>query len=211
MRRYTIVGLILGVFVASFLIIGIIQRKTTDQDESTSMSMLAHTPVQQQVIDPTPTHSLRPSEIAEEVSLEEKPTPEDIFLIDVKLNQERYQIGDNVIITIGASHACYLSLYYIDNQGNVEQVFPNQFATDSRIQEDTLYQIPAQTDPFDFEISGPPGEEELYALCSKIRIETLQTTYHTREQFEQALQDTLHSLPPEQWTKTTISYHITSH
>jgi hypothetical protein len=198
-------------FVASFLIIGIIQKKTTDQDESTSVSMLAHTPVQQQVIEPTPTHSPRPSESAEEVSPEEKPIPEDLFLIDVKLNQERYQIGDNVIITIGASHACYLILYYIDSQGKVGQIFPHQYATDSRIQEDTFYQIPDQTDPFDFEISGPSGEEELYALCSKIRIETLQTTYHTREEFEQALQDTLHSLPPGHWTKTTISYHITSH
>ncbi len=92
-------------------------------------------------------------------------SPLSYLTIDVDVDKNVYYIGETVTVFVQATQDCYLTLYDISTQGEVSQIFPNQFASDNLLRGGETYRIPAEADEFDFEITGPPGTEEVQATC----------------------------------------------
>lgn len=141
------------------------------------------------------------------------------FSIQVGLDKTIYQIGENIVIKVRASRDCYVSIYDISTEGEVTQIFPNRFASDNLIEGGYEYRIPDQADQFDFEIIGPPGMERVRVIGTlgnvnffddrtRGKTETFPRISNDSEQFNQALSQKLHSMPPERWTEASITFQV---
>ncbi len=150
------------------------------------------------------------------------PTPS-AFTMEVKLDKPVYKIGEFIIISVRATRSCYLSLYDISTLGEVTQIFPNQLMaySDNFIQGNQLYRIPAATDKFDFEISGPPGVERVRAVCTTQNVNLFQEQTAANKDdevfpkiqvqpapFEQSLNDELKVIPAGRWAEASVTFQV---
>jgi len=55
---------------------------------------------------------------------------------------------------------------YHDAQNNILQIFPNQHQKDNFFKADKLYTIPDDSDPYEFTVSSPFGEEKITVFAS---------------------------------------------
>ena len=148
------------------------------------------------------------------------PQPRTIpFTIDVKVDKPIYRIGGKIFITVRASQTCYLSLYDISTEGEVTQIFPNKFALDNLIQGGQIYRIPATSDTFDFEVTGPPGIERIRAIGTIKNVnffnqskatsdEVFPRIHKAPDQFDQALNQKLQVIPTGQWAEASVTFQI---
>ncbi|MCP4397472.1 MAG: DUF4384 domain-containing protein [bacterium] len=143
----------------------------------------------------------------------------DPFTMEVKVAKEVYVPGEFIVIEIWASEDCYLSLYDISTLGEVTQIFPNRYAADNLIKGGQIYPIPAKSDKFDFEVSGPAGIEKVRGVCTKAEVNFFEEqTRNSQEQFpsisdetasfERALDSELDNMPNAQWTEDSISFQV---
>ena len=91
--------------------------------------------------------------------------PFNTLALYVDVDKSVYSIGEFVTVYVKATTDCYLVLYDIDTQGEVSQVFPNQYASDNLLEGGVVYQIPTETDEFDYQVVGPPGTEQVHGVC----------------------------------------------
>ncbi len=150
------------------------------------------------------------------------PKPVPAFTMEVKVDKPVYHIGEFILISVQASRSCYLTLYDISTLGEVTQMFPNSLMryNDNLIQGNLLYRIPAETDTFDFKISGPPGVERVRAVCTIQDVNLFQEetaaetgVVYPRIQvepapFEQSLNDKLTVLPTDKWTEASVTFQV---
>jgi hypothetical protein len=148
------------------------------------------------------------------------PPQERPFTMNIGVDKPTYRVGDEVVITVRTSRTCYLTLYDISTEGEVTQIFPNQFASDNLVQGGYEYRIPTQTDRFYFEISGPPGTERVRAIGTIDNVnffeerkidatETFPRIYQERPgQFDKELSQKLHVIPTERWTEASVTFEV---
>ena len=86
--------------------------------------------------------------------------------LSVTLSSDKtvYRIGENVVLTVWASADCYLTLYDTDATGVTTPIFPNSMASDNLLTGGQTYRIPAESDTFDFVVTGPAGTERIRAV-----------------------------------------------
>ena len=87
----------------------------------------------------------------------------------------RLRVGEEIEVTVDSDLGGGLVLLDIDAQGQVTQIFPNEW-TDSRlIAEDTLVRIPSETASFRFRAQPPLGRGVLIAVVAQdeFRLESL--------------------------------------
>jgi len=141
------------------------------------------------------------------------------YTMEVRTDKNAYRIGEKVVITVRTSQDCYLTLYDISTQGEVTQIFPNQFAADNQIKGGVVYSIPTQTDTFDFLISGPAGMERVRAVGtienvnlvdarSIDRTEKFPRIRQSSEQFDQGVSQKLETMPRARWTEASITFQV---
>jgi hypothetical protein len=141
------------------------------------------------------------------------------FTIEVKVDKDVYHVGDFVVVIVRASQECHLTLYDISTEGEVTQIFPNQFAQDNWIQGEAVYRIPDKQDSFDFEIIGPPGIERVRAIGTIDNVnffegrtidktEPFPRILQKPDQFDHAVSQKLDTVPRERWAEASVTFQV---
>lgn len=151
------------------------------------------------------------------------PTPAPAFNIELKADKPVYRAGEFIYITVRATQECFLSVYDISTLGEVTQIFPNRYAADNKIQGNIAYRIPAASDKFDFEVTGPPGTERVRAVCTKqnvnlfkdrqlksdsSEIQVFPQISDKQAPFEKDLENQKNQVPSNQWTEASITFQV---
>jgi len=92
--------------------------------------------------------------------------------------KEKYVLNEKVKVFLMANKDCYLTLIYHDAENNVLQIFPNQHINENFIQANKLYTIPDDSDPYEFTVSSPFGEEKLTVYASTSQLGPLPMENH---------------------------------
>lgn len=142
------------------------------------------------------------------------------FSLQVKVGKTTYKISEKIVFSVQTTRNCYLTLYDISTEGEVTQIFPNQFATDNYIEAGYTYPIPDQKDSFDFEIVGPAGLERVRGVCTieevnlveARKVDTTETFPRIREdtrgEFDESLNAKLQVIPSERWAETSVTFQV---
>ncbi|MBN1448908.1 MAG: DUF4384 domain-containing protein, partial [Bacteroidetes bacterium] len=83
-----------------------------------------------------------------------------------RAQDEIYDIGDHLEIAFRANDDCYVTIYTIDTDGNVDVLFP-QYPDDGFIFGGLTYQLPDYYDAMDLRLRGPRGVGYLHAVASR--------------------------------------------
>ena len=86
--------------------------------------------------------------------------------VKIWTEKEKYILEEKVKIFLLPNKDCYLRVIYKDAQNNVLQIFPNQHQKDNYFKADKLYTIPGDSDPYEFTVSSPFGEEKITIFAS---------------------------------------------
>jgi len=81
-------------------------------------------------------------------------------------NSPIYYVGERIYISFQVDKDSYVTLYDIDNTGNVNILFPNPYQKDNMARGGRIYTLPASNYTYDLVIKGPTGKEILYVLAS---------------------------------------------
>jgi hypothetical protein len=142
------------------------------------------------------------------------------FSLQVKVGKTMYKVSDKIIFSVQTTRNCYLTLYDISTEGEVTQIFPNQFATDNYIEGGYTYPIPDQKDSFDFEIVGPPGLERVRGVCTiedvnlveARKVDATETfpriLEDERGEFDKSLNSKLQVIPSERWAEASVTFQV---
>jgi len=144
----------------------------------------------------------------------------DLLTLEIGTNQSSYRSGERVVISIRANQMCYLTLYDISVNGEITQIFPNGYTDANRLDAGKIYRIPAESDRFDFEISGEPGMERFLAVATKEDIalfkeqrqmsgnDPFPVLSHYEDDFERRLFEQLNLIAPEDWTQASVTFQV---
>ena len=78
--------------------------------------------------------------------------------LDLKLSQQRYQVGDPVCLEITPSTDCYLEVVAIDPEGMQTTLYPNAFANRRQVTSGTTLHLPSKAQPaYQLEARPPYG------------------------------------------------------
>ena len=147
-------------------------------------------------------------------------TVSELLTLEIGTNQLSYRSGERVIVAVRANQACYLTLYNIGVNGEITQVFPNGYTDANRLEAGKTYRIPADSDRFDFEVSGEPGMERFLAVATKEDIvlfkeqrqmsgnDLFPVLSRYEDDFERRLFEQLNLVAPEDWTQASITFQV---
>jgi hypothetical protein len=88
------------------------------------------------------------------------------FPLTLTTNQPQYSENDLMTVTVQAARDCYLRLYVINAEQQVQQLFPNKWQPDNFIKAGQPVQIPGPGAKFRLRMSKPFGVETLKAVAS---------------------------------------------
>ncbi|MFH1155997.1 MAG: serine/threonine-protein kinase [Pseudomonadota bacterium] len=86
-------------------------------------------------------------------------------------NKETFHIGDVISYTFKSGSPCYAVILGYTTQGELVQMFPNHFSASAFIQPGKEYSIPDDSMGFDFNVTGPAGQDTIIALISSTPIQ----------------------------------------
>lgn len=98
--------------------------------------------------------------------------------VKIWTDQEKYTVKEKVIIYLLPNKNCYLKVIYKDAENNVLQIFPNQHKKNNFFEANKLFQIPDESDSYEFTVSSPFGEEKISVLASTSPLGDLQLESH---------------------------------
>jgi hypothetical protein len=90
----------------------------------------------------------------------------DPLQISMWADKEKYRIGEKVTFFFETNRDAYITLVNKGTSGKVTVLFPNAFAPGFLVKGKTRYRIPAPGDPYDMQVSGPPGQEMVVATAT---------------------------------------------
>jgi hypothetical protein len=79
---------------------------------------------------------------------------------------EVYYPGEDVDVYFRANDDCYVTIYSIGSDGDVEMLFP-RYPDDGYVFGGMTYRLPEYYDDWDYRIGGPTGVEYLHAVASR--------------------------------------------
>jgi len=88
------------------------------------------------------------------------------FTLNVSTDKTHYTAGDLMTVTIQADRDCYVRLYLVSADNQVQQLFPNQWQRDNFVKGGQTVKIPGETADFQFRMAAPFGLEILKAVAS---------------------------------------------
>ena len=83
-----------------------------------------------------------------------------------------YYPTENLKVFFRANEDCFVSVYNIEGGGRVTPLFPPE-TEDGWIEAGVIYELPPESEDYDYVISGPEGIETIIALASRERLPTL--------------------------------------
>lgn len=96
-----------------------------------------------------------------------------------KGNGAVYKNGDNLVINFFSEYGCYIKIYHIDVNGDMQLIFPNEYYKNNFINANTVYSIPDKNYPFKFNLGKPFGTEFIKVLASNIQFDDIEEPFST--------------------------------
>ena len=121
--------------------------------------------------------SLIPDNFNEYKSYQKKPTFKNNDFI-VKMWTKRgmnaiYKDGEKLVLNIRSEKDCYIKLYHIDVNGNIQLIFPNPFELNNKIEAGKIYQFPSEKMNFEFQLGKPYGIESIHLIAQEKQFDDL--------------------------------------
>jgi len=119
--------------------------------------------------------------------------------------------GENLLLHVFVNRDAYVKVYHIDANGNAQLIFPNRFQANNLIPGGTFAQIPADGDPFKFQLGPPFGIEFVKVIASTTQFKDMEQPFSdlgkaTRSLLTRGLQNTDPSDSNE--AEALVSYSI---
>jgi len=87
--------------------------------------------------------------------------------VKVWTDKAEYGQGEKFRVRAQANQDCYLTLIDVGTSGATAVIFPNHYAPGNAVKSGVTYTVPDPAAGFDFEVSGPAGQEIVRAIASK--------------------------------------------
>ncbi len=125
-------------------------------------------------------------------------------------NGGTYVEGEELRIHFYANQDCYIKMYHIDVNGNMQLIFPNQYHQGNMIKKNTIYTIPDDSYGFAFTLGAPFGTEFIKIIASTEQFADVEDSFKDLGKVSgKAIQKGLSVLPREDKIKEQIlSYTI---
>lgn len=94
-----------------------------------------------------------------------EPPSEAGLQVEIWLDNATYVVGDTIQINYRVNQAAYIYIWDIDSQGNVTQLFPNQFDPDNRVSSGT-HTLPSSGTNYRLRVTQPTGTEYVQILAT---------------------------------------------
>tara|TARA_Y100000310_G_scaffold84223_1_gene81017 strand:+ start:2697 stop:4355 length:1659 start_codon:yes stop_codon:yes gene_type:complete len=101
------------------------------------------------------------------------------FNVKVWMDRKEYRIGDPVMINVQTNKDCFVTLLNVRSNGEIWELFPNNYNQNNFIKANTRHTIPSSNDNFQLTVVAPSGQDYIKAIATSIPI--------TREQISQVL------------------------
>ncbi len=95
-----------------------------------------------------------------------EPPSEAGLQVEIWLDKATYVVGETIQINYRVNQQAYIYVWDIDSQGNVTQLFPNQFSSDNRVAAGT-HVLPASGANYRLRVTQPTGTEYLQILATR--------------------------------------------
>ncbi|MBV1883599.1 MAG: DUF4384 domain-containing protein [Pseudomonadales bacterium] len=82
-------------------------------------------------------------------------------------DKQQFQQGDRLTLLITLSDNAYLVLIYKDATNKLEQIYPNRWSAQTVFPAGYFQPFPSTTNPFEFIVSEPYGQEEVWLVASR--------------------------------------------
>jgi hypothetical protein len=79
----------------------------------------------------------------------------------------RYRIGDNLVLKVRTNKDAYVSVLNVGTTGKVSQVFPNSFQQEQFVRAGTTVTIPPLGADYNFRVNGDTGTELIKVFASE--------------------------------------------
>ena len=92
--------------------------------------------------------------------------PGDPLRVELWAAKNDYRIGEKVTFYFQTNRDAYVTLINKGTSGKVTVLYPNPYAPDEKIKAGTRYAVPGPEVNYELPISGPPGEEMVWAVAT---------------------------------------------
>jgi hypothetical protein len=114
--------------------------------------------------------------------------------LEMKVNKKIFKEGEKLLLEVKAEEDCYARLYYMNVEGKVTQLFPNEHHQDNFLPKGRVVNIPGAAWGFDLEMSAPYGMEALKLVASNTQFTDLQDAKWADGLFQQVNITTLQEM-----------------
>ncbi|MBP7654459.1 DUF4384 domain-containing protein [Candidatus Dependentiae bacterium] len=104
--------------------------------------------------------------IANYISAELK-TDSNPFGLNIKTDKNHYNVGDSVIFFCEAAENCYVTLFAIQRDNSLSQLYPNYLSDSGFLEKGKKLQIPAQDAKFSITAEPPAGKQKVFAIATE--------------------------------------------
>jgi hypothetical protein len=104
------------------------------------------------------------------------------FNIKLKVDKEKYQLGDPIEFSFRVDRDCYLTLIEVATEGVVRVIYPNKLCPDNFVKAGKNYSIPRDCN-FQINLSGPSGIERLKAIATTWKTDIFRMNFQNEEYF----------------------------
>jgi hypothetical protein len=117
--------------------------------------------------------------VIEELSRIQDSDPADfqVKLWTVRGEGATYRGGEELVIHLYSTRDCYVKIYQIDVERQVQLIFPNRFFPDNFIRNGRVYKIPDTRYPFRFVLGEPFGMEFVKLIASTLQFEEIEEDF----------------------------------
>jgi len=88
-----------------------------------------------------------------------------------------YRDGEELVIHLFSNRDCYVKIYQIDVEKQMQLIFPNRFFPDNFIREGRVYKIPDTRYPFRFVLGEPFGTEFVKLVASTLQFRDIEEDF----------------------------------
>ena len=155
---------------------------------------------------------------------EPEPTPppdsmpqQPALTINASTDKWAYAIGEELVVSVRAEQPCYVTIFNVSPDGIVTRIFPNGLASNNYIQGQQIYHIPNPSDRFRLQVTRQRGGERLRVIATlenvnivapRLTNESFPVFNGTPEQFDEAIDQQLATLPAASWADTKLMFQV---
>jgi hypothetical protein len=117
--------------------------------------------------------------VIEELSRIQESDPVDfqVKLWTVRGDGATYRDGEELVIHLFSNRDCYVKIYQIDVDKQMQLIFPNRFYPDNFVRKGRVYKIPDTRYPFRFVLGEPFGTEFVKLVASTLQFQDIEEDF----------------------------------